>query len=318
MGGNLQFLIYRLFRTPGLGAARLRSLLCKIDPDKAEKYGPEDIEILLLPAEREVFRQTQSSSILEWGRLQENRVHVIPFFSDSYPIRLRNSLGDKSPSLLFVMARSDLLSRPSIGFCGSRQASQKGIDAAEDCAEQLVEAEVNIVSGYARGIDMHVHHKALEKGGTTTIVLPEGILNFRVRADLESVWDWSRVAVVSEFSPTRPWSIGGAMQRNATMCALADAMILIEARTTGGSIAAGKSCLRLGIPLFAAVYGDAPDEAGGNEQLLREGARPLKKSRSTERAGLKGVFDVLRPTGPVPDAETNMADLFGRGAYASQ
>jgi DNA processing protein len=312
MAGNFESLVFRLFRTPGFGPARLRAVLRKIDLDKTEQYGPEDIESLLAPPELEGFKQTRSSSNVEWEQLQENQVHTIPYFSSLYPSRLRKWLGDKSPPLLFVMAQSNLLDRPSIGFCGSRQASQKGIETGEDCAEQFVEAGINIVSGYARGIDMHVHHKALEKGGTTTIVLPEGILNFRIKAELESVWDWSRVVVVSEFSPTRPWSVGGAMQRNATMCALSDAMILIEARTTGGSIAAGKSCLRLGIPLFAAVYGDAPDEAGGNEQLLREGARPLKKSRSTERAGLKSVFEILRPISRTSDEEKINTDLFSR------
>jgi len=43
-------------------------------------------------------------------------------------------------------------------------------------------------------------------------------------------------------------------------------MILIEARTTSGSIQAGRDCLRLGLPLFAAVYEGMPESATGNEE----------------------------------------------------
>lgn len=70
-------------------------------------------------------------------------------------------------------------------------------------------------------------------------------------------------------------------------------MILIEAGTTGGSIAAGRTCLDMGRPLFAPVYETMPETAAGNRLLLSQGARPLLKSRHTHRAAIERVLDAI-------------------------
>ena len=160
---------------------------------------------------------------------------------------------------------------------------------------------MNIVSGYAAGVDMAAHRAALECGGTTVLVLCEGILNFNIKKEFKHIWDWERIAVVSEFLPGIPWSVRNAMQRNKTICALSRAMILIESGTKGGSIEAGRASLEMGVPLFAPVYEGIPDSAIGNQELLKKGARPGLKNRSTHRANMKDVFsfvlnsDILKP-----------------------
>ncbi len=83
------------------------------------------------------------------------------------------------------------------------------------------------------------------------------------------------------------------MQRNQTICALSRAMILIEAGSSGGSVEAGKTCLKMGIPLFAPVYEGMPDTAKGNQELLGQGARPLLKNRQTNMANATAVLSAL-------------------------
>ncbi|MFH1672523.1 MAG: DNA-processing protein DprA [Pseudomonadota bacterium] len=185
------------------------------------------------------------------------------------------------------------MNKTSAGFCGSRKASQKGIATARDCADQLSRKGINIVSGYAAGVDMATHKAALECGGTTTLVLCEGILHFRKKRDLKDMWDWERIAVVSEFLPGVPWNARNAMHRNSTICALTSAMILIEAASKGGSIAAGRTCLKMGIPLFAPVYEGMPETAVGNRELLGQGAQELYKNGHTNRANMKSVFAAI-------------------------
>lgn len=70
-------------------------------------------------------------------------------------------------------------------------------------------------------------------------------------------------------------------------------MILIESASTGGSIEAGRASLKMGVPLFAPIYGGMPETAVGNRELLEQGARPLLKSRTTGRANMKEVLSVL-------------------------
>ena len=175
------------------------------------------------------------------------------------------------------------------------------MSTARDSATLLANDKINIVSGFAAGVDMNAHRAALAAGGTTTVVLAEGILRFRVKKDIRDLWDDSRTLVVSEFGPNLPWSVSHAMQRNKTICGLSRAMVLIEARSTGGSIEAGRDCLRMGLPLFAAVYEGSPDSATGNEELLRNGAKRLMKSRSRDLPNMAPVLEAianpLKPSG---------------------
>jgi DNA processing protein len=217
-------------------------------------------------------------------------VALLPISDPRYPVVLRARLLEKAPPLLFVIGNPALLNTPGVGFCGSRQASEKGITTAEDCSRQLATAGLDVVSGFASGVDLAAHRAALEAGGTTTVVLAEGILHFKVKRELLDIWDTGRAVVVSEFLPGLPWSVHHAMQRNRTICGLSLAMVLIEARERGGSYEAGRTSLDLGVPLFAAVYEGMPVSTTGNSELLGRGAKPLMRSRSTHRANLSSVL----------------------------
>jgi len=105
-------------------------------------------------------------------------------------------LNNRAPVLLFARGNLDLLEKPSLGFCGSRKASEKGLKAAWDIADQMARRGVNIVSGYASGVDMTTHKTALETGGSTTIVLAEGILNFKIKKVIKELFDESRILVL--------------------------------------------------------------------------------------------------------------------------
>jgi DNA protecting protein DprA len=218
----------------------------------------------------------------------------LPITDDRYPSTLRRHLGSSAPPLLTVSGNESLLDRHGVGFCGSRAASEKGLGVASDVATQLAEAGLNIVSGYASGVDATAHKAALRARGTTIVVLAEGILNFSVKKDIRELWDEKRVAVVSEFAPNSVWSVHNAMRRNRTICGLSHALILIEARSKGGSFEAGKAALELGIPLFAAAYEGSPESAAGNRELMEAGARGLLKSRSSGRANVAPIFEAVR------------------------
>lgn len=217
-----------------------------------------------------------------------------------YPSLLDAVLGRDAPQRLYCIGNLSLLSHPSVGFCGSRKASIKGLDTAADCASQAAESGVVVVSGYAAGVDETAHFQALAKNGSTIIVLPEGISHFRIRRDLREVWDWERVLVVSQFSTEERWQSFRAMARNKVIIGLSDAMIVIEAGETGGTMDAGRSTLRYGQPLFVAQYEEITQDAVGNKYLIELGARPLSRLRSTGRANMTRVWETFgaRDDGP--------------------
>jgi DNA processing protein len=182
-----------------------------------------------------------------------------------------------------------------VGFCGSRKASLKGLEIAKDCVNQLVNQGFVIVSGYADGVDQQVHLVALEFGGSTIIVLPEGLLNFRVHRVLQDIWDWNRVLVISEFLPKAVWLASRAMQRNKTIIGLSKVMVLVEAGENGGSIDAGRRALEMKRKLYVPFCESKPGDAtAGNKKLLEIGGVPLLKDKKTGSANLNELIEDVK------------------------
>ena len=211
---------------------------------------------------------------------------LITLLQGEYPNSLLKNLSLNTPPVLSYLGNKNLLNLKSVGFCGSRKASEKGLQVAIDCSEQIVENKLVVISGYASGVDQQTHYTTLEKGGTTIMVLPYGIDQFYIRKKLEKVWDWDRVLVLSQFLPKQIWTVQRAMARNSIIIGLSEAMILIESRSKGGSFSAGEETLKLKKKLFTPIYEGMPEFAVGNEILLKRGAIALKKSRKTGRANL--------------------------------
>ena len=210
------------------------------------------------------------------------------------PISIRDIvLKTGKPQKVYCMGNLKLLLSPGVGFCGSRKVSAAGIAVAEDCAMQIAEAGFPVVSGYAAGVDMSAHKTALAAGGTTIIVLAEGIDHFKIKREILPLWDWDRVLVISPFAPQMPWAIYRAMERNHSIIALSRAMIVIEAGEKGGTLAAGLASLKVKCPLFVVDY-CSQDNAPGNVMLLKRGGRLLRKSIKTNRASLTTIFACLR------------------------
>jgi predicted Rossmann fold nucleotide-binding protein DprA/Smf involved in DNA uptake len=148
---------------------------------------------------------------------------------------------------------------------------------------------LNVVSGYAQGVDLAAHRGALSAGGSTTLVLAEGILHFRLKRDIKSIASDSNFVAMLEFPPTLPWSGRNAMVRNHTICGLSNAMILVESGAEGGTFECGKAALDQHCPLFVVDYEKRPDSAAGNAFFLQRGAIPLRRTRA-HRANLMPVI----------------------------
>ena len=222
----------------------------------------------------------------EVASLSARGISAVLLGSPEYPCRLSGIRS--APPFLFCLGVADLLTASGIGMCGSRNASDEGLRAAAVCGEVATQEGLTVISGYARGVDTATHVSALSSGGSTVIVLPEGISHFRVkRGPVADVWDPERALVVSQFSPSRPWSAGSAMARNNVIIGLSLALIVIEASDTGGTLAAGMRALKLNRRVLAMEF---PENPSGNAELIRRGAIPVP-NRSKLRLRLAGITE---------------------------
>ncbi len=166
--------------------------------------------------------QSQAAELAE--ELQRQNIQILVRGFGRYPQKLAQVLGRNAPPVLFAKGNLSILDGKAVGFCGSRHASDKGIRVAADSARLLGARGVNVVSGYAAGVDLVAHDAALEAGGVTAIVLAEGILHFRAKREIKGLLDDDNYVVASEYSPRLPWNARQAVQRNNTIIGLIDAI----------------------------------------------------------------------------------------------
>jgi DNA processing protein len=219
----------------------------------------------------------------------DKNIRILNLEDDEYPERLKQILGKKAAPKLHVWGNLELLTKPAVGFCGSRNVSQKGIDVTADIAEQVIEWGGVVISGHARGVDATAHRVALENGGGTIIVVPQGINTFKLRRELKNTAKPEQILIISEFSPDAGWHVGHAMKRNKTIIGLSDAMVLIEARSKGGTFEAGKQALALKVPLYVARYKVHSKDNDGNTYFLNRHATEILRNPETNRARLDAL-----------------------------
>jgi DNA processing protein len=218
---SLEFLAYCLQQASGVGPATLRSILRRMEQEHCEPGQFLNLDPLTLqgsyglkPEALAQLHQPEAKTLANWQTLQDRGVKVLVLGQPGYPARLLRTLGRSAPPVLYMVGDASLFDLPSVGFCGSRKASDKGLHITGASARMLAEAHVNVVSGYAHGVDLAAHQGALLAGGTTTIVLAEGILHFRLKGSLPAGSGDElppSVLVVSEFPPGLPWKAHNAM-----------------------------------------------------------------------------------------------------------
>ena len=195
----------------------------------------------------------------------------------------------KIAPMLFIKGQRKLLTSDGVAIVGSRNVSDTGIHIARKLAAELANAGLNVVSGYAKGVDSEAHLGALAAEGTTTIVLPYGIKELRQKRAFK-VFDWQRnVLAISQFAPGVKWSARNAMTRNKLVCALSKAVVVIESGPErdsqgkmSGTFNTAKTAMRMGLPLFVLDPSCFDNPQKGNADLIKLGGKCLNPSDGAE------------------------------------
>ncbi len=230
---------------------------------------------------------SDGAQILE-QELSRKNIHIITEIDTAYPKQLKKILGQKCPPVLFAIGNIDLLNSPCVGFCGSRNVSNRGVQIASQCASQLVGENITVVSGYAKGTDLAAHAAAMNNDGNTIFVLAEGILEYKEKSAVKNQLTDNNHVFVSQFMPHAKWSASNAMRRNSVIIGLSQAMILVESGKKGGTFAAGQESLRLNQPLFVVDYAFPEVSAEANPYFISHGGHPIRGKN-----GIPVIRDVL-------------------------
>jgi len=193
---------------------------------------------------------------------------------DGYPEALR-ALSDP-PSVLFAscdpVRLRELLRPPRVAIVGSRDPSAYGLEMAATLGRELARAGVVVVSGLARGIDARALEAAVAVGEAIA-VLPAAVerpypqRNARLARRIAA-----RGALLSETDDPKPPPRWAFPRRNRIMAAIADAVIVVEARARSGTLITAQIALELGRPVGAVPGRATSPLARGANGLIRDGA----------------------------------------------
>lgn len=276
---------FRLFKTRGIGPKLLSSVaklleaknltpeMVPLDPNDLSVQFPELAKIL----NGKIRVEDREKVSAAYEQIKDHEINIIyPGHPDFPP-----NILEIAP-ILFVKGQQKRLRPDSVTIVGARDVSDEGIRITRNLSGELVGKGINIVSGYAEGVDLEAHLGALEAGGTTTIVLSDGIKQLRQKSAFKK-FNWDRdVLVISQFDPDTEWSAWNSLERNQLVCALSTAVVVIESgpeRDTQGKMSGtfitAKAALDLNLPVFVVNPSCLDNAPKGNADLIALGGYSL-------------------------------------------
>jgi DNA processing protein len=195
----------------------------------------------------DVLKQLKAAGVHQFGV----RIH----HAGDYPTKLRAA---KHPvEMLYYRGAWEISETRCIAVVGSREASEDGIRRTVRLARELVDRGFTVVSGLAKGVDAAAHQAAIARGGRTIAVVgtPLGTCYPKEHAQLQETIAKSHL-VISQVPVLRyarqapPQNRLFFPERNATMSALTEGTVIVEAGDTSGTLTQARAAMHQGRKLF--------------------------------------------------------------------
>ena len=299
---------FRLFKTRGIGPKSLISIAKILEKENCHPEmlprSQSDLSIQFPELSKilngKIRAEDSDKAYTEYEQLKMQGVEFIYPRHPDFPPHLL-----EIAPMLFIKGQRKLLTSDGVAIVGSRNVSDTGTRIARQLAAELANAGLNVVSGYAKGVDSEAHLGALAAEGTTTVVLPYGIKELRQKSAFRE-FDWQRdVLAVSQFDPAVKWLARNAMARNKLVCALSKAVVVVESGPEkdsqgkmSGTFNTAQTALNMSLPLFVLDPKCFDNPPKGNRDLIDLGGKPLDPDGGAEEV-VKRISDVKTETSPV-------------------
>jgi len=162
---------------------------------------------------------------------------------------------------------------PAVAMIGARKCSEYGRHMAETFAKGFAQRGVNVISGMAAGIDGISQSAALMANGRSYAVLGCGVDIAYPRSN-ESLYKelLEKGGVLSEYPPQLEPRPALFPPRNRIISALADVVLVVEAREKSGTLITVDMALEQGREVYT-IPGRCTDSLSmGCNRLIRQGA----------------------------------------------
>jgi len=284
--------LYYLTKIDGLGAVRINRLVGHFG--SGEKIFEADVkrisEIegfsrkiseLILSAEKN-FSSYEKEYDCVISKLEKMGAGVVTVCDEEYPAILKEIYDP--PVILYYRGsvKNDNLNKTlsdSIGIVGTRKPTDYGKRMAETLTRELASHGINIISGFARGIDTCVHKSLLASGnkdsitgavfgcGVDVIYPPE---NKKLYEELIE-----NGVCISEYEISTMPEPMNFPRRNRIISGLSLGVVVIESGRDGGALITARCALDQSREVFAVPGYVTSAGSGGSNYLIKTGQAKL-------------------------------------------
>lgn len=290
---NKEYSWYMLSKAQGFGDKSIHYLynvlkdnskdindLFEMEFDELTKMFPEIGKGKFSRANFELLTQldVDNSIYTDYENLKSNDINIIGLDDNRYPLSVIQKLGNNAPPILYCKGNLQLLNQSSVSIVGARDIGEFEIMITRNIAQKLANNGINVTSGYAKGVDTAAHFGALEVQGTTVMILSFGFNHLNSKREFDSFNLEKQALFVSQFKPYEKFSGQNAMIRNKLVCAFSRAVVVIKSGPErdvlgkmSGTFDAGKSAIKMGIPVFVLNPDLLSPTPKGNSDIIKVG-----------------------------------------------
>lgn len=284
---------------PALGCGHGGLDWTKVSQAICDHLSDLDAEIMVFPptSSREAGRKFKSADEVDPDVLKKLGIMRVGPGAPGYPSRLQGI----TASDLYVKGEQHILNSPMLALLPSIKPTEKEEIAADAFVKELARPGITFLLGYGAGIERNSIRAVLAKGGRVAIWFAEGIMNFRIRKDLQDVWDDSRIAIVSSAGPNDRWHSSSAMRARNLQLATASVALITDPAPQWLTRSLTHNGKRILPSLFFINY-----QAGKDMQEILGGLRASQVGRSAETGepNVKPILDALA----IKDSDFEYAD----------
>lgn len=203
----------------------------------------------------------------------ESKIVIIEYASELYPERLRYI--ENPPSRLYAEGKIEILKEFGIAVIGSRTNTQYGENMCKKFVKDMVQYNINIISGLAIGIDSIAHKACLKNSGKTIAVLPSGLKNIYPSANRElaqAIIDNGGV-VITEYEDKTKADSAKFLERNRIVAGLGMGTLVVEGGARSGTSVTARFTEENGKPVFCIPSSLENIKGKGTNELIQNGSK---------------------------------------------
>ena len=212
------------------------------------------------------------SLVQEVETAKKNKIKFLTILDDNYPPRLMESY--QPPIVLTYQGNLDLLKTCCLGIVGGRVCPKNSFDIINKFCDDLVNQEVTVVSGLAKGIDAIALNATINHGGNTIAIIGTGLNQYYPRENQrlqEKISD--EHLIISEYPPNEGAKKYHFPARNRIIAGISHGVLIASARNHSGSLITGNLALQNNREVFA-FPGECDNSLyEGSNKLIQAGAK---------------------------------------------